>query len=71
VGKSFKKKTMSYNKFWDRFDTDLYEDIVELNDTLNIRINKKKKEDFLNASKKYGGMSKVINKFIELLIEKE
>ena len=43
---------MSYNKFWDRFDTDLYEDIVELNDTLNIRINKKKKEDFLKRLNK-------------------
>ena len=53
----------NYNKFWDKFDTMLYEEILrDRKDVLQIRINKDVKDKFKNNCNSKGGMGKVLTK---------
>jgi len=55
----------NYNKFWDKFDTILYEEILrDRKDVLQIRINKDVKDKFKSNCNSKGGMGKVLNVFI-------
>lgn len=60
-----------YNDFWDSFDTEKYEDFIELkNERLEIRINDETKEKFqdkVNEKVGKGGVTKVLTAFIHFI----
>ena len=57
-----------YNDFWDSFDTEKYEDFIELkNERLEIRINDETKEKFQDKVNEKGGVTKVLTAFIHFI----
>jgi len=59
--------------FWDKFDNELYKEIVEgrRDDVLQIRIKSDKKVEFKDNVEFKGGMTNVLNAFIDELNRRE
>ena len=54
-----------YKDFWDRFNTNLYKEVVEKKDAfIKVRLGKEAKNTFKKSAALKGGMSKVITVFI-------